>query len=144
MTLHILNAQKKLTAHSEWLRTSLTDTYERAIQVMQIPALDVEVKAGKYIIPEKGHLGYAPEVGVVFLTVDPENPAFSKNDAQSLERMFAHELHHAARWAGPGYGLTLGEVIVSEGLAGHFSLELLGGEPEPWYTRSYHLVVLRL
>ncbi|VDR26263.1 Uncharacterised protein [Raoultella terrigena] len=30
MTLHILNAQKKLTAHSEWLRTSLTETYERA------------------------------------------------------------------------------------------------------------------
>lgn len=26
---------------------------------------------------------------------------------------------------GPRYGSTLGEVIVSEGLAGHFSLELL-------------------
>uniref|UniRef100_UPI0013B015C0 DUF2268 domain-containing putative Zn-dependent protease n=1 Tax=Klebsiella pneumoniae TaxID=573 RepID=UPI0013B015C0 len=29
-------------------------------------------------------------------------------------------------------GSTLGEVLVSEGLAGHFSIELFGGEPEPW------------
>ena len=28
---------------------------------------------------------------------------------------------------GPRYGSTLGEVIVSEGLAGHFSLELFAG-----------------
>jgi uncharacterized protein YjaZ len=132
MILHILNAQEKLSAHCEWLHKSLTDTYERTIKVMPTPSLDVVVKAGKFVIPEKGHLGYCPEVGVIYLTVDPENPAFSKNDAQSLERMFAHELHHAARWAGPGYGLTLGEVMVSEGLAGHFALELLGGEPEPW------------
>ena len=32
---------------------------------------------------------------------------------------------------GPRYGSTLGEVIVSEGLAGHFSLELFAGEPDP-------------
>lgn len=140
MTLHILNAQKKLTAHCEWLHKSLTDTYERAIKVMPIPELDVVVKAGKFVIPEKGHLGYCPEAGVVYLTVDPENPLFSKNDAQSFERMFAHELHHAARWAGPGYGLTLGEAMVSEGLAGHFALELLGGESEPWESLTSDVV----
>ncbi|EOM3920766.1 DUF2268 domain-containing putative Zn-dependent protease [Escherichia coli O115:H51] len=32
---------------------------------------------------------------------------------------------------GPRYGSILGEVIVSEGLAGHFSLELFAGEPDP-------------
>jgi uncharacterized protein YjaZ len=30
MNLHILNAQKKLTAHCEWLQINLTDTYEQA------------------------------------------------------------------------------------------------------------------
>ncbi|MCF6691893.1 peptidase [Raoultella terrigena] len=140
MTLHILNAQKKLTAHSEWLRTSLTETYERAKRTMWLPSLDVVVKAGSYVIPEKGHLGYCPEPGVVYVTVDPENPAFCKNDAQSLEKMFAHELHHAARWAEPGYGLTLGEVIVSEGLAGHFALEIFEGEPELWERLSPDIV----
>ncbi|WP_407261319.1 DUF2268 domain-containing putative Zn-dependent protease [Klebsiella pneumoniae] len=132
MNLHILNAQKKLTAHCEWLQINLTDTYEQAKRLMPIHSLDVVVKAGKFVIPEKGHLGFCPEAGVIYITVDPENSAFCKNDAHSIERMFVHELHHAVRWTGPGYGSTLGEVLVSEGLAGHFSIELFGGEPEPW------------
>jgi len=145
ITLHILNAQQKLTAHREWLQATLTDTFEKARELMPVPPLDVVVKAGKFVIPEKGHTGFCPEPGVVYITVDPESPAFCQNDAHSLERMFAHELHHAARWAGPGYGSTLGEAVVSEGLAGHFSLELLGGQPEPWerlesdIVRSYAL-----
>ncbi|EDZ3529531.1 peptidase [Salmonella enterica subsp. arizonae] len=140
MTFHILNAQNKLTAHCEWLKTSLTDTYEKARRLMSLPSLDLVVKAGTFVIPEKGHLGFCPEAGVIYITVDPDNPAFCKNDAYSIERMFAHELHHAARWAGPGYGSTLGEVIVSEVLAGHFSLELFGGEPELWESLKSDII----
>ncbi|MBK4728118.1 DUF2268 domain-containing putative Zn-dependent protease [Pantoea agglomerans] len=132
MKLHILNAQDKLTARSEWLNTCLTETYAKASMLMNLPSLDIIVKAGTQVIPEKGHLGYSPEPGIVYITVDPKNLSFCSNHNNSLERMFAHELHHAARWAGPGYGFTLGEAIVSEGLAGHFTLELFGGEPEPW------------
>lgn len=132
MKLHILNAQEKLTAHSEWLNTCLTETYAKANMLMSLPSLDIIVKAGAQVIPEKGHLGYSPEPGIVYITVDPKNPSFCSNFNNSLERMLAHELHHAARWAGPGYGFSLGEAIVSEGLAGHFTLELFGGEPEPW------------
>lgn len=69
---------------------------------------------------------------MIFVTVDPGNPALHSNADRSLERMFAHELHHAARWDGPGYGSSLCEALVSEGLAGHFVLELFGGAPEPW------------
>lgn len=132
MALHFLNAQQKLDAYQAWLETNLTDTYQRVAKLMPLPALDVVVKAGKFVIPEKGHLGFCPEVGIIYITVDPQNPAFGNNHNQSLERMFAHELHHAARWVGPGYGATLGEALVSEGLAGHFALEVFGGEPEPW------------
>lgn len=132
MKLHILNAQDKLTAHSGWLNTCLTETYAKASMLMNLPSLDIIVKAGTQVIPEKGHLGYSPEPGIVYITVDPKNLSFCSNHNNSLERMFAHELHHAARWAGPGYGCTLGEAVVSEGLAGHFTLELFGGEPEPW------------
>jgi uncharacterized protein YjaZ len=69
---------------------------------------------------------------VIFITVDPDNPALSVNSEKSFERMFAHELHHAARWDGPGYGSSLGEALVSEGLAGHFVREVWAGLPEPW------------
>ena len=89
MNLHILNAQKKLTAHCEWLQINLTDTYEQAKRLMPIHSLDVVVKAGKFVIPEKGHLGFCPEAGVIYITVDPENSAFCKNDAHSIERMDA-------------------------------------------------------
>lgn len=90
------------------------------------------VKAGRDVIPEKGHLGYAPEQGLIYVTVDPENPLLQQNLSQSLERMLAHELHHSSRWDGPGYGKTLGEALISEGLAGHFAQEVYGGPREPW------------
>ncbi|EPB0182990.1 hypothetical protein ACQ9SL_004363 [Escherichia coli] len=78
ITIHILNAQKKLTAHSEWLKTTLASTYVKAKRLMPLPSLDVVVKAGKFVIPEKGHVGFCPEAGVVYITVDPENNAFCK------------------------------------------------------------------
>lgn len=34
--------------------------------------------------------------------------------------------------AGPGYGWTLGEALVSEGLAGQFVSRLFNSQPEPW------------
>ena len=34
--------------------------------------------------------------------------------------------------AGPGYGRTLGEALISEGLAGRFTGWLLNSPPEPW------------
>jgi uncharacterized protein YjaZ len=46
--------------------------------------------------------------------------------------MLAHEAHHAARFRGPGYGRTLLEAIVSEGLADHFAVELLSVPVQPW------------
>jgi uncharacterized protein YjaZ len=38
------------------------------------------------------------------------------------------------RMTGPGYGRTLGEALVSEGLAGHFTQLVLGTPPAPWDT----------
>ena len=136
LNLHFLNAQNRLTSDCGWLRRALEVTFAKASQQMLLPSLDVVIKAGKAVIPEKGHLGYCPESGLICITVDPHNSALRQNNAQSLERMFAHELHHAARWACVGYGTTPGGAMVSEGLAGHFALEVFGGGPEPWESLS--------
>lgn len=48
--------------------------------------------------------------------------------------MLGHELHHCVRWAGPGYGPTLAEAVVSEGLACCFEVQFRGGE-QPFYAR---------
>lgn len=136
MTLHILNARHQLANMEEWLSERLNDAFSVSAQHLPLRNTDVIVKAGKAVIPEKGHLGYAPEKGLIYVTVDPENPAVQANASQSLERMLAHELHHSSRWDGPGYGRTLGEALVSEGLAGHFAQEAYGGESEPWEQLS--------
>ncbi|MFC3058043.1 DUF2268 domain-containing putative Zn-dependent protease [Paenirhodobacter populi] len=132
MTLHIINARHQLTGIAKWLSERLDDAF--VVSAKHLPLLDTDVimRAGKAVIPEKGHLGYAPERGLIYVTVDPENPILRTNPSQSLERMLAHELHHSSRWDGPGYGKTLGEALVSEGLAGHFAQEVYGGACDPW------------
>lgn len=132
MKLHFLDARGALTELRDWLRDSLVETHAKAIALMPIQPLDVVVQSGGWVVPEKGHMGYAPRPGAIFVTVDPENPALQANAESSFERMFAHELHHAARWDGPGYGSSLGEALVTEGLAGHFAQELYGEPLEPW------------
>ena len=131
LELHFINARQALGAKQQEIGTTLQYTWQQANTHLDFKALDVVVKAGQFVLEGKGCLGYTPEPGLVYLTVDPQSPDLT---VESLSRMFAHELHHAARWDGPGYGRTLGEALVSEGLAGHFSLEVCGGEPEPWET----------
>lgn len=132
INLHFLDARGALGDHREWLRASLLDSHEKANGLLSLRPLDVIVQAGTGVIPEKGHGGYAPGPGVIYVTVDPASAVFRTNHDASLERMFAHELHHAARWDGPGYGVSLGEALISEGLAGAFAQEVYGGPPEPW------------
>lgn len=132
INFHFIEARGGLVDHRDWIHKRLLDTFEKAAALMSLRPLDVIVKAGTQVIPEKGHLGYVPEPGLIYLTVDPTSEIFTANQEASLERMFAHELHHAARWDGPGYGSSLGEALVSEGLAGAFAQELYGGLPEPW------------
>lgn len=140
MILHILNARHQLADMEEWLSDRLNEAFSVSAQHLPLQDTDVIVKAGQAVIPEKGHLGYAPEKGLIFVTVDPGNSVLRANPSQSLERMLAHELHHAARWDGPGYGKTLGEALVSEGLAGHFAQEAYGGASEPWEQLSVSAV----
>jgi hypothetical protein len=67
------------------------------------------------------------------LALDPDNPNFTVclGDG-TLRRQVAHEVHHCLRMGGPGYGRTLSEALVSEGLAGHFTRRLFDNPPEPW------------
>lgn len=132
LELHFLDARGALAPHRRWLAGRLAEAHGRAQPLLRLGPVDVAVKAGRYVIPEKGHVGHSLGPGVVMITVDPENPALTANADFALERMMVHELHHAARWDGPPQRATLGGALVSEGLAGHFAQEVYGGPPEPW------------
>ncbi len=49
-----------------------------------------------------------------------------------IMRTLLHEAHHVLRWGDPGYGETLLEMLVSEGLADNFELFLTGFFKRPW------------
>lgn len=98
------------------------------------PRLDVLVQrlAGA-TISEIGTVGHADRKSLFVLTLDPDNPNFERClDDGALRRQVAHEVHHCLRMAAIGYGPTLGDALVSEGLAGRFVGHLSGSDAEPW------------
>ncbi len=86
------------------------------------------------VIPEVGIGGETDHLGDVHLYVDPNRDDFFGALRVWLEPMLAHEAHHAARTVdGPGYGDSLVEAIVSEGLADVYSEEGFPDTPAlPW------------
>lgn len=60
---------------------------------------------------------------------DPENPNFKP---ESLFYGLVHESHHASRLSKLGWQLTLLELMVREGLADHFMIEVTNCEQPQW------------
>ncbi len=118
------------------IRRQLEETYRSVAALLPIGGITVQVGSE----PDPLATGWGVTGGfrggtLVELSIQPDLP-----DAQlaaQLAFVAAHEFHHVARSRGPGYGFgTLLEAMVSEGLADHFALELLGG-PEPPYLLAF-------
>lgn len=84
------------------------------------------------IIPEIGIGGFNPDEQEVIIAIDVGFNAIDQSLEEELIPMLAHEIHHAKRRRSVGYGHTLLEASVSEGLADHFSIEVTGIEPPLW------------
>ena len=133
-TLHWLEASGSLSHHQAGLTAAFEQAYRTVSTITPPPRLDVLIqRLSGETIPEMGIVGHAYRSTLFAMTVDPDNPNFigSLSDG-ALHRQIVHEVHHCMRMAGPGYGATLGEALVSEGLAGQFVRHLLGTEPELW------------
>ncbi len=76
-------------------------------------------------IPEWGIGGSTYGPHAVVLAVDPDHAIAGDHVFSTL----VHEIHHGMRWRGPGCGSTLGERLVSEGLAQAFETECTGVVP---------------
>lgn len=133
-SLHWLEASGRLEDYRSAILAEFTAAYRALSEILPPPRLDILVQrlAGE-TIPELGVGGHAYRASLLAMTVDPGNPNFEGSlSAGALRRQILHEVHHCLRMAGPGYGWTLGEALVSEGLAGQFVGKLLGTAPEPW------------
>jgi Predicted Zn-dependent protease (DUF2268) len=87
-------------------------------------------------IPGIGVGGFAnPATGDVSVWIDEAPPGGLKAALETwIPATVAHELHHSSRIRmGPGYGITLAEALVTEGLADHFAAEAFPDTPpQPW------------
>jgi uncharacterized protein YjaZ len=102
--------------------------------LLPLAQVDVVVASAQsfWVIPEYGMTAMAHGKGRVTVSIDPESPHIADPQREvRLLGLLAHELHHVARMRGPGYGRTLGEALVSEGLAQCFEVE--AGAPVPFY-----------
>lgn len=126
--LHPLNARHGLTPVLPELRAAVREAVALVSAHTALPPFDLVVRGQPGSgIPEWGVGGYAPAPGLIEVTLDPARWA-----PAPFIRTMLHEFHHLLRWDGPGYGKSLGEALVSEGLAGHFVTGILGGPPDPW------------
>ncbi|CAO4138074.1 hypothetical protein LPLAFNJD_LOCUS52 [Methylorubrum aminovorans] len=132
--LHWLEAEGDLAAWRDRIGLEIEAARQAVAGILPPFQLDILVeRVTGAVIPEVGTTGRAYRPGLCSLTVDPLNPNFAVSlDHGDIRRTIAHEVHHCRRFAGPGYGDTLGEALVSEGLAGHFAGTLFDASPEPW------------
>lgn len=131
--VHVLDADPALAPFRSALAAAAEAALERIRARLPVRDVDVVIQRDPFaVIPELGVGDSCPSAHLVRVSVDPEHAAFDEVLDGHLSRTLAHELHHCARWRGPGYGTSLGEALMSEGLADHFDLEVRPG------ARPYH------
>jgi hypothetical protein len=99
------------------------------------PPAVIIVEQTTNVPPQTGEAGYTdPPTGQVLIGLDPHSQVtFSETLAVWLPQALAHEIHHSVRiLAGPGFGTTLGEFLVSEGMASAFFHQAFAGTDAPW------------
>ncbi|MNF83980.1 hypothetical protein D3C84_663200 [compost metagenome] len=138
LELHLLQAEGTLEPWREMLHAEA----ERISQLIAIaiPAemhdkpVDVLVQRLPYgVTPELGIGGSCFRRGLVTISLDPDNERFENSIATGeFGQLLAHELHHSMRYDSCGYGQTLGEALVSEGLADRFAQELTQRRAPIW------------
>ncbi len=123
--IHLLNARHDLTPVLSEIRQASRDAVARASVHADLPDFDLVLRAQSDRSADGAVQGHCPAPGVVEIAVNPVRFA-----PDAFGRALVRQLAHLIRWNGPGYGRSLGEALVSEGLAGHFVLQVLGGQPD--------------
>lgn len=131
---HILLGTGSLTLHQGLIKKEFDELVTKIQNQLPLGNVDVVIYDNPDgSIPEIGVGGYSPNANLIFISLDPHYPNFQETINTHLKRTLAHELHHALRWRGPGYGETLFEALITEGLADHFDMEINNiNNPEPW------------
>lgn len=122
MNLLIANASGKLTKHLALIKEAFGEAEKICKQKLGLTNVDVVVVHDPTkVIPEVGISGFAQHESLVYIYLDG---AAKVTNLELLATLY-HELHHAKRYQGPGYGKSLFDSIIWEGLATRFEEEVL-------------------
>ena len=118
-------------------RDVIVSEFEKGIQeigkLLPLNNMTITVKENpNRIIPEIGFGGFNPNANEIIFSVDLNFNNLISSLQTEFFPLLAHEIHHAIRRRSVGYGNTLLEATVSEGLADHFSMEVAGVDPPIW------------
>lgn len=135
--VHVLGTASGLAQYESRIYTAAGAAVTRISKHLRVGLVDVVVEENPHaVIPELGISGFSPSGRLVRVSMDPLHAGFPAVLNMHLARTLAHELHHCVRWRGPGYGSTLGEALVSEGLADHFDLQVHHGSAPYHWTQA--------
>lgn len=123
--IHLLNARHDLTPVLSEARQASRDAVARASDHADLPDFDLVIRAHQDRSADGAIQGQCPVPGVIEIALTPD-----RFDPAMFTRVLVRQMAHLIRREGPGYGKSLGEVLVSEGLAGHFVLQVMGGPAE--------------
>jgi uncharacterized protein YjaZ len=133
VNLHILEASDRLTSHKDLIIETTEAVLQDIESQIHLPTVDVVFEDNpNHAIPNQATGGICPTAHLVRISINPEFEDIENVLAGEVRSSLAHELHHSARTAAVGYGSTFREVLISEGLAGHFDVEINGTDPKPW------------
>lgn len=131
---HILNASRELTAFKAKIIELISKSEKMLTSQMNFASLttDLVIKSGKFVVPEVGIGAYCVNQYEIQMTLDIDNPSLLNSFDESFMATLAHETHHACRESTIGFGNSLLDSMILEGLACHFEVEL--GYKTPVYV----------
>ncbi len=119
--------------HRDLIEEKATSGLKSIKSLMPVNDLKIRIVNDPFlVIPEIGMGGYNPDPNEVILSIKADFPELDNTLELHFIAQLAHEIHHAKRRRSVGYGNTLIQAVVSEGLADHFSIEVSGISPPPW------------
>jgi uncharacterized protein YjaZ len=83
---------------------------------------------------ETGESGFTPSAEWIQIYIDPKNKLYRFDfiARKIIPGTIYHEINHAARWRTTGYGASLIEAVISEGLASAFEKDQWREFTAPW------------
>jgi uncharacterized protein YjaZ len=121
ITLFIANASGNMNKLLNRIESAYKKATKTVSDLLGLDMVDVIcIGDASMVIPEIGVGGYTPSRHITYLYIDPD---FDVSEDE-IYATLCHEMYHAKRYDGEGYGRTLFDSMIFEGLATAFEDEI--------------------